>query len=85
MTKRQPRPPSSYPVTAPGYEEVIDSLAKQRKAQSIAMNMALCTVTGLLEIRRDHFFLLRKLIYQIPGNLSRGSVLNVAWLLQVYE
>lgn len=26
------------------YEEVIDSLAKQRKAQSIAMNMALCTV-----------------------------------------
>ena len=40
---------------------------------------------GLLEIRRDLFFLLRKLIYQIPGNLSRGSVLNVAWLLQVYE
>ena len=50
------RPPSSYPVTGPGYEEVIDSLAKQRKAQSIAMNMALCTVTGLLEIRRDHVF-----------------------------
>ena len=66
------RPPSSYPVTAPGYEEVIDSLAKQRKAQSIAMNMALCTSHWVIGDKEGSFFLLRKLIYQIPGNWVGG-------------